>query len=515
MILYTNTIFDTLQKYAESLSDTIAIKQTDGKKRTYKELWEDSNSIALHLMEKGFRPGDKVLFLVRPSIDAVELILAVIRLGGVLVLADIGMGSDVFRGRVEHANPQWVFAESLFIFIQKVSLLRKFLRKRSIDIPEIPGLGGRNVVITGKWLPGIRKSGVQIQDLLNKKTTDYTVHQSDPEQEVLLVFTSGTTELPKGVIHTLRAVQATVEYSTDILNPQKGACIYGGYLHTIIPALLTKSLAVIPVEKFSAERFITHATKYNITGCFLLPSELEAILKYIQQHTIPFPQSINKIVLGSAPIYVSFLKRIEPFIPVHVSIECIYGMTEALPVASIRMREKIAYLGPGDIVGKPFLGVTVEIEDQELIIKGRNLFKGYLGQDPAEYHKTGDAAYIDQRGNIVLMGRFKDMIIRDHYNIYPSLYEPTISQIEGIHSCALIGVYNEDRSDEDIYLIIEKDSVLDDDRLEKYIRGELIAGVNSVDIYAIPDKIIFMKLPLSGRSKKIDKKALREMFRKS
>ena len=144
-----------------------------------------------------------------------------------------------------------------------------------------------------------------------------------------------------------------------------------------------------------------------------------------------------------------------------------------------------------------------------MILSGEGLFDRYLGDEAVYKHPTGDMARIDEQGRIVLLGRKKDMIIRGKHNIYPPLFEATIRQIEGVTDCAMVGVYNPEKADEEIVLFIESDSLLD----EKSLREQLLSGDNSIDLYAQPDSIIFETLPYSGRSHKLDKKALREQAR--
>ncbi len=80
-------------------------------------------------------PGDRVLFSVRPGLDAVVLALGIVAAGGVVVFADPGAGSSLFRARTALAEPRWVAAESL-LYAASTPLLRPLARRRGIDLPD-------------------------------------------------------------------------------------------------------------------------------------------------------------------------------------------------------------------------------------------------------------------------------------------------------------------------------------------------------------------------------------------
>ncbi|HEX6510063.1 MAG TPA: class I adenylate-forming enzyme family protein, partial [Chloroflexota bacterium] len=112
-------------------------------------------------------------------------------------------------------------------------------------------------------------------------------------------------------------------------------------------------------------------------------------------------------------------------------------------------------------------------------------------------------------GRIILLGRSKDMIIRGRYNIYPALYEQRIEEIPGVARCALIGVWDERLGDERVVLAVEPAPAETDPgrlrhRVDRALRRDAL-----IDSLALPDEVVVMPLPESGRSRKIDRNALR------
>ena len=219
------------------------------------------------------------------------------------------------------------------------------------------------------------------------------------------------------------------------------------------------------------------------------------------------PNCIQNIYLGSAPVYSSFLKRLIT-VAEKINIVCLYGMTENLMVCFQDGRLKAEENIEGDLVGTPFSGVSVSLtSEMEVGIQSNQMFNRYWKSASAgEIHLTGDLGRIDENGRLILIGRKKDMIIRGNFNIYPGLYEPTINKIEGVIESAMIGIYNEIKHDEDVILVIESEKLQN----EAEIIIQLRSGQFSIDKEAIPDRIIFMKLPRFGRQDKVNKKLLIE-----
>lgn len=186
-------------------------------------------------------------------------------------------------------------------------------------------------------------------------------------------------------------------------------------------------------------------------------------------------------------------------------------MTENLMVTYVDSQEKINADIEGDLVGKPFPNVKLAIEnDGEISLSSDQLFTSYFHAEKHNgTHFTGDLGKIDEHGRLILHGRKKDMIIRGNFNVYPGLYEPTINKIKGIVEAVMIGFYNSKKADEEIILVVESELNLK----AEDIFQKLKTGIYSIDKEAIPDKIIFSKLPRSGRQNKVNRKELAEQIK--
>ena len=249
---------------------------------------------------------------------------------------------------------------------------------------------------------------------------------------------------------------------------------------------------------------------FNVTKAYALPAECEDLIAFYSRQGGTLPSQLKSLMLGSAPVLSCFLARLQKIVTLGTEVLCIYGTTEILPISRVTMKEKLEFTGKGDLLGTPFSSVKVRIDSEEIVVSGPNLCRSYFGSEQLKEYRTGDLGTIDDKGRIVLLGRKKDMIIKGNFNIYPTLFESVIAGVYGVKQCALVGIYREDKSDEEIVLVVETDMDEPEDQFRTRLKRELANGPHSIDVYAQPDRIVFMDLPLSGRSRKVDKNLLRQ-----
>ena len=131
----------------------------------------------------------------------------------------------------------------------------------------------------------------------------------------------------------------------------------------------------------------------------------------------------------------------------------VYAMTEALPIAIASARKKLAR-AEGDLLGAPLPGsASGSRDDGELFVSGPHLARGYLGEEPLKEVATGDLVRLEE-GRLVLLGRKKDMLLRDGVNIYPGLYEPAIAALPGVAEAAIVGLPDPETGDEEVVLAV-------------------------------------------------------------
>lgn len=512
-----------LREQAQRHPDAPALGMIGEQPLTFAELDNRIANVAKRLHDKGFRPGDRMLFSIRPGVDAVTLVFATIAAGGAIVFVDPGAGPELFTRRIDLVRPAWAATESLLYLLS--GPLNRMGRAVGLSLPAFADLPVRHIH-SGPRLPGTPPASIPLRRLLGADrgttVTDaraagalggaQTMPVGGPQDEALIVFTSGTTAAPKAVVHTRGSLGAGLAAMAgrSSLGP-------GGHLHTEqlmmgLPALMAGARWSMP----RYPRFGTHIdpigfarTLDTATHAFFTPADLAVVLGAIESGRLTVPRGLHEISLGGAPVTTALLRRARTALP-ECDFLAIYGMTEILPVAITSGLAKLEFEGAGDPLGVPVHGVTARIAgDGELILSGPNLCRGYLGEAPLTEIATGDLARFDG-DTLVLMGRKKDMMIRGKTNIYPGLYEPAVCTVSGVRQAIMVGLPDE-IGDERIVLAVVADPGAGD--IAARLRRELPA---LIDVSALPDEIVVVdEIPVSGRTSKPDRAALRTRLAKS
>lgn len=518
------TLLETLAECPADRAGAIALRSARGGALTYGELAAHIRRVSSALLRAGLRPGDRALYAIRPSPEAVALQLGVLRAGGVLGATNLGLGETAFDARIRTLAPRWVLTEPLLLALSRSRLALALLRRRGTVLPRLAAIPDATFVTVGRWVPGSPRA-LSFAALRAGDNAVAAAHTHDhasrapsatsPADDAFIVFTSGTTGEPKGVVHTRASVAAMFDIVARHLDAGPGSVVLASALHLVVPALLQGATVLIPAHgSFDPQRLLDTLERERVTHVFGVPQEWQEVVEFCLRTRRTVPASLRLLMLGSAPVRRPFLERLRDVIAPGTVVRAIYGMSEAAPIASVTIEEKLAYAGSGDLLGALFSEVRARVaEDGELFIGGAHLFRGYLGGAPVTEHATGDLGIIDAQGRLVLLGRQKDMIIRGHHNLYPELYEPLIEAISGVRRCALVGVYDERIADEVVVLAVEAEPGLEPVAFEQRVRREIYDGGGRIDAAAQPDHVLVMTLPLSGRSSKIDRNAVRDIAR--
>jgi long-chain acyl-CoA synthetase len=525
-------ILAAVDQQAEREPERFALVETTGTRVTYRELHDLTVHVAANLRAAGFQRGDHVIFMVQPRIESIVLILAIMRLGGVLVAVDPTAGDALFASRLARVTPRWMIAESFLWALACPRPVRAALRRRGVALPNLRQHLGSvcTPVFVGPWLPGVPKGAMGYERLYlpsppashSTGTGEVGAHSNAPNcaatehDPAVIVFTSGTTALPKAVVHTGASIGATMAMLGKHLALTPQDVVYASEMHLILPALMAGALSVLPrARKFAPAAFVADITRYRVTHTFAVPSDFEGVIAYLSAQQAQLPGHLRTLLFGSASVERPFLVRCQVALAPETTAWAVYAMTEMLPVSAATLDAKLSYTGDGDYIGAPFPGVCATVAGGELVLAGPNLCQGYLGESPMTEHRTGDLARIDTEGRIVLLGRTKEMIIRGHTNIYPALIEETVNRIAGVRTSALVGRYDPERSDERVVLVVEPFANESETVLRTRLERELRAGPHSIDTTAYPDEIVFAPLPRAGRSHKVDRQALAALVERS
>jgi acyl-CoA synthetase (AMP-forming)/AMP-acid ligase II len=479
---------------------------------SYGELRRRVLAVRDGLARAGLRPGDGVLLGVRPSAATVVAALAVVAAGGTLVIVDPGAGPEMFAARLRLAAPSWVIAESALYTLNRVRALRGFARRRGLLLPgladPLPGLSLRHVHV-GRRLPGVPRSALDFAHLQAATPDEIAPHESfNPQAPAVVVFTSGTTARPRGVVHTARSLSAGLALCRERFPLGPGDVVHDSGFMLGLPALIAGARWSIPTVDSAADGFLEELERRGVTHTFCVPVYLAKLL----DRSPRLPGSLRHLLLGSAPVPPAVLRRAVAACTGDTRVLSAYAMTEMLPVSIASAEEKFEHWDSeeGDLLGAALPGVEIRIaDDGELLLRGPNTCLGYLGDPPLDWLATGDLARLDGAGRLVLMGRKKDMLIRGSVNIYPGLYEPAIAALPGVKEAAMVGVPDPVTQDETVVVAVVPDGTVPDDSLAARLHRTL---PDVIDTGAVPDRIVVLAdLPRGGRSHKLDRAALRAL----
>ncbi|GAA0809867.1 AMP-binding protein [Spirilliplanes yamanashiensis] len=440
------------------------------------ELAELTGGYAAALHRRGLGPGGTLGLAVRPGAHALAVLLAAYRLGVRIAVLDPTAGPDVLTARLAAAPPDLVVADAAAQAV--AGWAAPLARRAHLALPDLAALAP--TVTAGRRLPGCAPR-------LAPEAGPAPRHDGDGD--AVVVFTSGTTSRPRAVVHTRASVSAGMRAAHDLVRPRPDAPVLGGTFFVLVPVLAAGAPVALPARRPAA--LARQAAALRPQATYLTPPQLRAALAAGTRFT-------GRVYSGSAPVGAPLLRAVRA--AGADEAWCVYALTEMFPAAAAEAAEKAAWTGDGDLVGAPLPGVRTRLAgDGELLLAGPNAADRYLGEEPAEWKRTGDAARLDG-GRIVLAGRLKDMVLRGAENIYPGLYEPSL-HVPGVELAVLVGVPGGD-GDERLVAVVQPAGGADPAAVRAALRGPLDRmGA------ARPDAVVLAAVPLAGRSRKPDRAA--------
>ena len=343
----------------------------------------------------------------------------------------------------------------------------------------------------------------------------------------LIVYTGGTTGLPKGVMLTHTNVVSnalnTIPYlslSEETTQLHVGPFFHMGAGQRIFTVTQAAGTHVI-LPAFNVPEIMRHIEAHQINSMVLVPTMMKRLLDDPDRARFDL-SSLRYVSYGAAPMPEALLRRFMREFP-----ECLlsqsYGQTECSPVATGLLHRDHLDTGPYGAklgtVGRAVSTVEIRIGDErhaldagevgEVLVRGPNVMRGYWKNPEATattlkggWLHTGDVGYLDDHDFLVIVDRMKDMIISGGENVYSSEVENIISQIPGVDGCAVIGIPSE-RWGEEVHAIL-RGQVIPIEEIIAFCRPHL-AG------YKIPRSYEWIEEPFPLTStNKINKRRLKE-----
>ena len=358
-----NNVAYHLLHFAQSQPDQIAVAEPAGRKNgkriyktiTFRELNEDSDRIAHALREMGVTRGTRIALLVRPGIDFVSAVFGCLKSGAVMILIDPGMGKGNLFTCLEQAKPEGFFAISVVQAVWRFMRVRFPLAEHNLTV-------GRRWFWGGPTLAGIRK----------KAYPGAFMDEVSREDPAAIIFTTGSTGPPKGVLYTHQTFNAQVAQISEQYGISPGQTDLPGFPMFGLFNCAMGSTAVIPDMDPSRPasvdpRNILEAVRdWNVSQSFGSPAIWKTVSRWCHEKGERLEQ-VRMILSAGAPVQEPVLRSVKAIIHPEGEIHTPYGATEALPVATISATEVLnetaakSREGRGVCVGRRFSGITWKV----------------------------------------------------------------------------------------------------------------------------------------------------------
>ncbi|MFH0845048.1 MAG: AMP-binding protein [Pseudomonadota bacterium] len=513
----------TVQQFPEKTAFVFKEKRV-----TWKEYGRVVDQLVLGLIDLGIGHGDKVAVLFPNRLEFVYSALALAKLGAVLVPISERLREREIRyilGRTEAVGIIMIPEFWGFSFSDLLSGIRK-------DLPCL-----RHIIVSEKtqYPHEVLLEGLIEREWGERYPDDYyhrvylKEHPVEPDDLLEIVFTSGTTGDPKGVMHThntrCRSALGTVDRTR--LTSDDAWLIMIPLSHTTalvnaFYASVTCGACCVLLETWNVEEAMKELQRSKVTIPIGVPTIPIMMLQHPDFEKYDF-SSLRSMLLGGAPLPVEVARQIIKRMGCYLSSG--YGMTETAASNLTSLDDPVEVVCT--TVGRPQPGMEHKVVDKdrrivpigqegEACARGQNVCIGYF-KDPQRTAEviddrgwiySGDLAKMDEEGNLIIVGRIKDLIVRGGENIAPTEIEDIMYTFPKVKQVAVIGIPDDRLGEGTCACVIVKEG-------ESFTHEELKAFFkDKVARFKIPDRVEFMNEFPTTPSGKIRKVELREIMAK-
>ena len=474
---FTN-IASFLPAMAKSRPNALAVVFPHGRDRygrlsythlTFAQLDKESDRLARGLERIGIRRGVRTILMVSPSLEFFALTFALFKAGAVPVMIDPGIGIKNLGRCIAETGPR------AFIGIPKAHAARIVLGwgRRTIRIKVMAGPG---LLPGAKTLREVRQIG--------KDPFAYKMAETEADEMAAILFTSGSTGPPKGVVYTHEILAWQVELLKENYGIEPGEIDLPTFPLFALFAPALGMTAIIPdmdatrPGQVNPERIIEAIRDFGVTNMFGSPALINRVGRYGAPRGIKFA-TLKRVISAGAPVHADTISRFSQMLSPGVQVFSGYGATEALPVCSVgsdTILNETRYQtdrGKGVCVGHPVKGITVKIirivdtpisswsddllipvgQIGEIAVKGPIVTRKYYHRSESTalakisdrknngfYHRMGDLGYLDKTGRLWFCGRKSQRVILKERTLFTIPCEGVFNTHRQVFRSALVGV---------------------------------------------------------------------------
>jgi acyl-CoA synthetase (AMP-forming)/AMP-acid ligase II len=484
---------------------------------SYAELAGAARGFGAALVESGIEPGDRVSIWCFNCAEWVIAVLGIFSAGAVLVPVNTRFKGAEAADILGRSRARALVTVTDFLGTDYVAMLES----AGIPLPALETI----VVPVG----AARAPAVGWADFVGRATpaalaeVDRRSAALGPDDPSDVLFTSGTTGVPKGVVMT-HGRTLTVAIDWVAMTGLTAGDIYlqvNPYFHMFglkagILASVASGATMLPEPVFDAERVLSRVAAERVTVLPGPPTLYQAVLEHPARDRTDL-SSLRVAVTGAADIPVELIRRVHDELPFS-KIVTGYGLTEGGTACATTEGDDAEAIAT--TVGRPRPGFEVRIVDDardvdageagEVLLRGRSIMAGYL-DDPEETAKvlsadgwlrTGDLGVLDDAGRLRIVGRVKDMFIVGGFNAYPAEIENALLLHPAVTQAAVIGIPDERLGEVGMAFVVVAQPVSGDEIIE-WSRGRM-ANYKAPRVVEVVDE-----LPVNATGKVL-KDALRQ-----
>ncbi len=487
------TLADTVAGHAKFFPSNTAL--VFGEERlSWRELDQRITRVANGLLGLGLVKGDRVALIAGNSPAMVEILLGVNRAGCVMVPLSLLAASDALARMIADSG-----ARALFVSDGHQEIIGPHLG-------GLPELGDRlfGVGVVG---PGWRA----YREWRDQQATTPPGIRVGHADECVIIYSSGTTGAPKGIVHTqynraqfALGIGLEFRFTTASVALVTTPLYSNGTWLMFLPALMVRATLVL-MAKFEPAAFLELVERERVTHTFMVPPQYLAVLNHPALATADLG-SLRLLSSAGSTLRADVKRRImAEMAPVLLEL---YGLTEG--IATILSPEDV--LRKAESVGTPLFGGDIRIIDAagrelpageigEIVGFGSGLMKGYhnrpeataetvwLADNGRTYLKTGDIGRLDADGYLYILDRKKDMILSGGFNVYPRDIEEVIAGHPDVADVTVIGIPDPKWDEVPLALVIPKaNAAIDPEALMAWTnhrvgKAQRVAGVRFRDSF--------------------------------
>ena len=482
-----------------------------GLRFTFAELNEQADRAAQLLTGLGLVKGDRVAVLLPNSHEFIEVFYAAARAGLVFVPLNCRLVADELAFMLRDSGA------TVLVFDAEFDAVAADLHDRGGDDNGTPVAHWLRVGADGPdWAS-------DFDALVDQAPADPVRSDADGDDPVFIMYTSGTTGLPKGAVHTHDSVQwslLTMLASIDIrFRDRYLISMPMFHVGALAPmaASVYRGATIILLRNFDAKRIWDVFADERVTTTLAVPAMLNFMLPTYRPE-LRESLRLRCFFSGAAPVPPSL---IETYAGLGYEVHQVYGLTETCgPACVISPDDAMAHIGS---TGKAFFHTEVRIVDLqgadvdpgepgELLVRGRHIMAGYWNRPEATaetitdgWLHTGDVAVRDADGFIYIQDRIKDMIISGGENVYPAEIEDVLLSHPGIADVAVLGMQSAKWGESPLAVVVRADPDLDEAAVLAHCSGKLAR-------FKLPKRAVFTDVIPRTPTGKALKRALREQF---